>query len=266
MLLAYDKDMAISLRTPKEIQKIATASRVVAKTLNYLSQNIIVGMSLNELNRMGEDFIQSLGGRAAFKGLYNFPTGVCTSVNEVIIHGIPDNYQLKNGDIIGIDIGVEIDSYYGDAAITVGVGEISQEDKDLIACSYDTLLYAISIVEEGMRFKELSAEIENFILKRGFVPLRGFCGHGIGKLPHEEPEIPNYLEGNTKQGPKIKNGMVFCIEPMICHKSGKPKILNDNWAVVSEDGLRGSHYEHTVAIINKKAKILSVDEEFNYGG
>lgn len=258
--------MSISIRTPKEIEKLAAASRAVAKTLNYLSDNITVGMSLIELNKMGEDYIKSIGGRAAFKGLYGFPAGVCTSVNEVIIHGIPDNYKLKNGDIIGMDIGVEIEGYYGDAAMTVGIGEISAEDKELIACSYDSLMYAIEIVSEGMRFKELSAEIESFILRRGFVPLRGFCGHGIGKRPHEEPEIPNYLEGNTKQGPKIKDGMVFCIEPMICHKSGQPKVLSDNWAVVSEDGLRGSHYEHTVAIINKKAKILSIDEDFNYGG
>ncbi|MDR0467495.1 MAG: type I methionyl aminopeptidase, partial [Campylobacteraceae bacterium] len=162
---------------------------------------------------------------------------------------------------VGIDIGVEIDGYFGDAAVTVGVGEISQEDKDLIACSYDSLMYAIDIIHEGMRFKELSAEIENFILKRGFVPLRGFCGHGIGKRPHEEPEVPNYLEGSIDKGPKIRNGMVFCIEPMICRKSGQSKILNDKWAVVSEDGLRGSHYEHTVAIVDKKAKILSIDDK-----
>ena len=253
--------MAISIRTPNEIQKIATASCAVAKTLDYLSQHALPGISLIELNKMGEDFIENLGGRAAFKGLYGFPAGVCISVNEVIIHGIPNDYKLKNGDIVGIDIGVEIDGYFGDAAVTVGVGEISQEDKDLIACSYDSLMYAIDIIHEGMRFKELSAEIENFILKRGFVPLRGFCGHGIGKRPHEEPEVPNYLEGSIDKGPKIRNGMVFCIEPMICRKSGQSKILNDKWAVVSEDGLRGSHYEHTVAIVDKKAKILSIDDK-----
>lgn len=257
--------MSISIRTPKEIEKLATASRAVAKTLNYLSKKITSGMTLSELNKLGEDFIKNLGGRAAFKGLYDFPAGVCMSVNEVIIHGIPDNYKLKDGDIVGMDVGVEIDGFYGDAAVTVGVGEISKEDKNLIACSYDSLMYAIDTIHEGMRFKELSAKIEEFILKRGFVPLRGFCGHGIGRRPHEEPEILNYLEGDAKQGPKIKNGMVFCIEPMICQKSGNPKILSDNWAVVSEDGLRGSHYEHTVAIINKKAKILSIDEDFNFG-
>jgi methionyl aminopeptidase len=121
-------------------------------------------------------------------------------------------------------------------------------------------MYAIEHITEGMRFKELSLLLEEFILARGYIPLRSFCGHGIGRKPHEEPEIPNYLEGNNpKQGPKIKNGMVFCIEPMICQKSGKAKILDDKWSVVSEDGLFGSHYEHTVAVINGKAVILSQD-------
>ncbi|MFV0480957.1 MAG: type I methionyl aminopeptidase [Campylobacteraceae bacterium] len=255
--------MAINIRNFKEIQKLATASRAVAKTLNYLKNELHIGMSLKEINKLGEEYIKSLGARPSFKGLYGFPAGVITSVNEVIIHGIPDDYKLKDGDIISLDIGTEIDGWYGDAAITAGVGEISQLDKDLIACSYDSLMYGISIIEEGMHFKELSHEIEKFILARGFVPLRGFCGHGIGKKPHEEPEIPNYLEGTkTNQGPKIKNGMVFCIEPMICQKDGTPKILEDKWAVVSVDGLRGSHYEHTVAMIDKKPKILSLDEEF----
>jgi methionyl aminopeptidase len=177
----------------------------------------------------------------------------------VIIHGIPTDYKLQEGDIIGYDIGTELEGYFGDAAITAGVGKISNQDEALIACAKDSLYYAIEVIEEGMRFKELSMLIENFIRARGFVPLHSFCGHGIGKKPHEEPEIPNYLEGkNPKAGPKIKNGMVFCIEPMICQKDSKPIILENKWDVVSADGLRGSHYEHTVAIINGKAEILSL--------
>jgi methionyl aminopeptidase len=252
--------MSINIRRFEDIQKIAAASKAVAKTLNFLSSKICSGISTKELNTLGEEFIASLGGRAAFKGLYGFPSGVCISVNEVVIHGIPNEYKLKDGDIVGLDIGVELDGWYGDAACTFGVGEISKDDKDLIACSYDALMRAIDIIEEGMRFKELSYEIEQFITKRGFTPLRGYCGHGIGKKPHEEPEIPNYLEGSTNQGAKIKEGMVFCIEPMICRKSGKAKVLSDNWSVVSEDGLRGSHWEHTIAIVNKKAKILSMED------
>jgi len=251
--------MAIPLRKPKEIDKIRAANKIVAKTLNFLKEQIKPGLTLEEINKIGEDYIYALkGARPAFKGLYGFPAGVCTSLNEVIIHGIPDSTVIKEGDILGLDIGVELDGYYGDAAITVGVGDISKEDEELIACSYDTLMFAIDTIKTGMRFKELSYEIEKFITGRGYIPLRGFCGHGIGKKPHEEPEIPNYLEGNNpKAGPKIKNGMVFCLEPMICQKSGKAKVLSDKWSVVSDDGLRGSHYEHCVAIINNKAEILS---------
>ncbi|WP_458700192.1 type I methionyl aminopeptidase [Sulfurospirillum sp. 1307] len=252
--------MAISIKKQSDIEKLRVSNQLVAKTLNLLKENTRPGLTLKELNQMGEDFIISHGGRPAFKGLYGFPAGVCTSVNEVIIHGIPNDYVLKEGDIVGYDIGVEIDGWYGDAAISVGVGEISQQDQDLIACSKDALYHAIENIKVGMRFKELSLLLEEFILSRGYVPLRSFCGHGIGRKPHEEPEIPNYLDSpNPKQGPKIKNGMVFCLEPMICQKSGVAKILDDKWSVVSEDGLRGSHYEHTVAIINNKAEILSVD-------
>lgn len=254
--------MAIPLRKANEIEKLRTASLAVAKTLKYLSENVKAGMSLKEVDKMGEQYLINLGARPAFKGLYGFPAAVCTSLNEVIIHGIPDDKILKEGDILGLDIGSEIDGWYGDAAITMPIGKISKEDEDLIACSKDALYYAISIIKEGMRFKELSGAIEEFIISRGYVPLVKFCGHGIGKKPHGEPEIPNYLEGkNPKSGPKIKNGMVFCLEPMICQKKQEPVILDNEWDVVSEDGLRGSHYEHTVAVVNGKAVILSQVEE-----
>jgi len=251
--------MAISLKKPNEIEKIRAANKIVAQTLNYLQGLIKPGMTLLEINKLGEEYIYDhKGAKPAFKGLYGFPAGVCTSLNTVIIHGIPDNTVIKEGDILGLDIGVELEGYFGDAAVTVGVGEISKNNQDLINCSYDSLMYAISIIKSGMRFKELSSKIEEFIISRGYVPLRGFCGHGIGKKPHEEPEIPNYLEGNNpKAGPKIKNAMVFCLEPMICQTSPNPKILKDKWSVTSEDGLNGSHYEHCVAIVNNKAEILS---------
>lgn len=252
--------MAISLKKAEEIEKIRAANKIVAQTLEYLRNLIKPGMTTAEINKMGEDYIYSFDNAIpAFKGLYGFPAGVCTSLNEVIIHGIPDNTVIQEGDILGLDIGVKLNGFFGDAAITMGVGEISKEDQKLIDCSYQTLMYAIDTIKTGMRFKELSYKTEEFILSKGFVPLRGFCGHGIGKKPHEEPEIPNYLEGhNPKAGPKIKNGMVFCLEPMICQKEGKPKILADKWSVISEDGLRGSHYEHCVAIVNNRAEILSL--------
>ena len=251
--------MAIAIRKIQDIEKLRISNKIVAKTLQLLSNEASPGMTLLELNALGEEFIYSQGGRPAFKGLYGFPAGVCTSVNEVIIHGIPDKYVLKDGDIVGFDIGVEKDGWYGDAAVSIGIGDISIENQNLIDCSRDALYHAIKSIKVGMRFKELSLLLEEFIHSKGYVPLRSFCGHGIGRKPHEEPEIPNYLEGtNPRQGPKIKNGMVFCLEPMICHKSGVAKILEDKWSVVSDDGLFGSHYEHAVAIINNKAEILSV--------
>ncbi|MBK6547843.1 MAG: type I methionyl aminopeptidase [Arcobacter sp.] len=250
--------MSIALRKPEEIEKLFVANQAVAKTLKYLEENVKAGMSLKEVDAMGEKFILSLGARPAFKGLYGFPNAVCTSLNEVIIHGIPSDTVLKEGDILGLDIGTEVDGWYGDSAITMPIGDISKKDEELIACAKDALYYAIDIIEDGMRFKELSKAIEDFITSRGYQPLVRFCGHGIGRKPHEDPEIPNYLEhGGTKSGPKIKNGMVFCIEPMICQKDRNPVILKNGWDVVSADGLRGSHYEHTVAVVDGRAVILS---------
>ena len=250
--------MSIALRKPEEIEKLFVANQAVAKTLKYLEENVKAGMTLKEVDAMGEKFILSLGARPAFKGLYGFPNAVCTSLNEVIIHGIPSDTVLKDGDILGLDIGTEVDGWYGDSAITMPIGDISKKDEELIACAKDALYYAIDIIEDGMRFKELSKAIEDFITSIGYQPLVRFCGHGIGRKPHEEPEIPNYLEhGGTKSGPKIKNGMVFCIEPMICQKDRNPVILKNGWDVVSADGLRGSHYEHTVAVVDGRAVILS---------
>ena len=249
--------MAIALRKPNELTKLALAGSIVGKTLQYLRENIIVGMSLKEIDAMGEAFIREHGAEPSFKGLYGFPASVCTSLNEVCIHGIPTDYKVQEGDILGLDLRTKIDGYFGDAAITMPIGKISKEDEALIACSKDALYHAIENIKVGMRFKELSHLLEEFILGRGYIPLRDFCGHGIGTKPHDEPNIPNYLEGKAKQGPKIKNGMVFCLEPMICQKDNEPVILDDKWSVVSTDGLRSSHYEHTVAIIDGKAVILT---------
>ncbi|MEN8146880.1 MAG: type I methionyl aminopeptidase [Campylobacterota bacterium] len=250
--------MAIAIRKNAEIDKLRAANKIVAGALELMRTHTRVGASLKELDAMAEDYIRSHKALPSFKGLYGFPNAVCTSLNEVIIHGIPTDYKLQEGDVIGYDIGSKLDGYYGDAAITVGVGKISEEDEALIACAKDTLYHAIENIKQGMRFKELSFLMQEFIRGRGYEPLRDFCGHGIGKKPHEDPQIPNYLDGGTpKAGPKIKNGMVFCLEPMICQKESKPVILGNGWDVTSTDGLRGSHYEHTVAVIGGKAEILS---------
>ncbi|CAD7288018.1 type I methionyl aminopeptidase [Campylobacter suis] len=251
--------MAISLKQPSEIQKMRAANKIVARTLDYIQGVIKPGISLLDIDKICEDMIRSQGAKPAFKGLYGFPNAACISVNEVVIHGIPSEYKLKEGDIVSVDIGSNLDGYFGDSARTFGVGKISSEDEALIACAKDALYFSIDFIEAGMHFKQVCHELEKFITARGYVPLRGFCGHGIGKRPHEEPEVPNYLEGtNPKAGPKIKNGMTFCIEPMICQKDGTPIIGADKWAVTSKDGLRTSHYEHCIAIVNNRAEILSL--------
>lgn len=250
--------MSIPIRNAKEVDKLYRAARVVGDTLAYIRDFIKAGTSLLELDALVEKKIHSFNSRPSFKGLYGFPNATCISVNEVIIHGIPTDYCLKEGDIVGIDIGSELEGWYGDGAITVAVGKTTQQNEKLINCAKDTLLSAIAEIRDGMYFKELSGILEKNILSRGFVPLRDYCGHGIGRKPHDEPMITNYLDtDNPKQGPKIRNGMVFCIEPMVCVKSGVPKVLSDGWSVVSEDGCFGAHYEHTVAIIDGRAKILT---------
>ncbi len=249
--------MAIPIRKPKEIDILRRAGAIVGQTLEYLKDIIKPGMSLKEIDALGEEFILKQGAKPSFKGLYGFPASVCTSVNEVVIHGVPTDYKVKEGDILGLDIGTFLDGYYGDAAITIPIGNISETDQKLIKCSKDALYTAIESIKPGMRFKELSYILQESITSAGFVPLRDFCGHGIGKKPHDEPNIPNYVDGKVNQGPKIKNGMVFCIEPMVCQKEGNPIILDDKWSVVSSDGLNASHYEHQVAVVDNKAIILT---------
>jgi methionyl aminopeptidase len=249
--------MAIAIRKPDEIAKLKRAGEIVGKTLQYLQNTIKPGMTLKEIDALGEAYIREHGAEPSFKGLYGFTGSVCTSVNEVCIHGIPTDRVVEEGDVLGLDIGTKLDGYYGDAAITMAVGKISAEDEALIECSKGALYHAIDSIRDGMRFKELSKILEDYIVSAGFVPLRDYCGHGIGTQAHSEPNIPNYLEGKTNQGPKIKNGMVFCLEPMVCQKSGTPVVLEDKWSVISEDQLRSAHYEHTVAVVDGKAIILT---------
>ncbi len=249
--------MAIAIRKPEEIAKLRRAGEIVGKTLQYLQGKVKPGMTLKEIDALGEAFIREHGAVPSFKGLYGFTGSVCTSLNEVCIHGVPSDRVIEEGDILGLDIGTKLDGYFGDAAITMAVGKISAEDEALIACSKGALYHAIDSIRAGMRFKEVTKILEDYITEAGFIPLRDYCGHGIGTKPHDEPNIPNYLEGKPNQGPKIKNGMVFCLEPMVCQKSGNPVLLEDKWSVLSEDKLRTSHYEHQVAIVDGKAVILT---------
>jgi len=252
--------MAIAIRKPQEIEKIKIPAKLVAKTLRLLKENTKPGITPLELDKMAEEFIRDHGGRPAFKGLYDFPNSVCISRNGVVIHGIPTNEPLKEGEVVGFDVGVEIDGWYGDAAITIGVGEIKEEYQKMIDVSREALYYAIENIKPGMRYKQISKLLEDYITSHGFVPLKGYSGHGIGRKPHEEPQILNYVEGKANQGEKVKNGHVFCLEPMLCHKCGEPILAENGWDVYCEDMEVGVHYEHQVAVINNKAIILTQED------
>ncbi|WP_456470143.1 type I methionyl aminopeptidase [Caminibacter sp.] len=252
--------MAIAIRKPKEIEEIKKPARLVAETLKLLRENTKPGITPLELDKMAEDFIRSRGGRPAFKGLYDFPNSVCISVNGCVIHGIPTNKPLKEGDIVGYDIGVEMNGWYGDAAITVGVGKIKEEYEKMIKVAKDAIYHAVKNIKPGMRYKQISKLLEDYITSHGYVPLKGYSGHGIGRKPHEEPQILNYVEGKPNQGEKVKNGHVFCIEPMLCHKCGEPILADNGWDVYCEDMEVGVHYEHQIAIINNKAEILTEEK------
>lgn len=248
----------IAIRSEHQIRAIEQSNRIVAQALNLAKSLVAPGIKLLEIDRKIEDFIVDKGATPSFKGLYGFPRACCISVNEVVIHGIPNEYVLESGDLVSIDVGVNLNGWFGDGAITLGVDEISDTDGRLIECSKNSLEKAIESIQVNMHFKELSAILESSILDYGFVPLHDYCGHGIGRSPHEEPMIFNYIQGGkAKQGPKIKNGMVFCIEPMVCQRDSRPRVLEDGWSVASHDGLRTSHYEHTVAIVNNKPIILT---------
>ncbi len=252
--------MAIPIRKPQEIEKIKIPAKLVARTLKLLKENTKPGITPIELDKMAEEFIRENGGRPAFKGLYDFPNSVCISRNGVVIHGIPTNEPLKEGEVVGFDVGVEIDGWYGDAAITVGVGKIEEKYQKMIDVSKGALYHAIENIKPGMRYKQISKLIEDYITSHGYVPLKGYSGHGIGRKPHEEPQILNYVEGKPNQGEKVKNGHVFCIEPMLCHKCGDPILAENGWDVYCEDMEVGVHYEHQIAVINNKATILTQED------
>jgi len=250
--------MSIAIRSSKEIALLRKANQIVAGALDLAQEEIRVGMTSLELDRKIEDYIFSCGAKPAFKGLYGFPNATCISVNEVIIHGIPSQRKFESGDIVGVDIGTNFNGWFGDGARTFKVGEVSEADSKITDAAKEVLDIAVSEIRVGMHFKQLSEILERETRQRGYVPLKDYCGHGIGRKPHEEPNILNYVVGKPKQGPKIKNGMVFCVEPMLCQKDGDFIILEDNWAVVSKDGLSGSHFEYAVAIIDGVADILTL--------
>lgn len=246
----------VFLRDRKEIDSIAAAARLVARTLDRLEAELRPGITTAELDRIAEDFIRANGGRPAFKGYRGFPASICPSVNEEVVHAIPGTRSLADGDIVGIDVGVEIGGYYGDAARTLTVGEVKPEVKQLLETAQGALMAGIAQARAGNRLGDISHAIQSHVEARGFSIVRELVGHGIGREMHEEPQVPNY--GPADRGPKLMAGQVLAIEPMVNMGGHDVVTRPDGWTVVTKDGSLSAHFEHTVAVGPDGAEILSL--------
>lgn len=246
----------IMLKTPVEIEKVAAAARIVADVLESLREHVRPGVTTADLDRLAEEAIRREGGKPAFKGYHGYPATLCTSVNEQVVHCIPRRETvLKEGDIVGLDLGVYRDGYYGDAAVTLAVGRISAEAQRLLDVTERALYEGIQAAVPGKRVSDISAAVQSFAEARGFSVVTDFVGHGIGRELHEDPQVPNF--GTPGQGPRLKPGMVLAIEPMINAGKGETMVLGDRWTVVTADGSLSAHFEHTVAVTDQGPRILS---------
>ncbi|MBI5179559.1 MAG: type I methionyl aminopeptidase [Nitrospinae bacterium] len=245
----------IILKSPEEIGKIRAADRIVAKTLIALKEMVKPGMTTLELDRAAEEMVRAEGARPTFKGYRGFPAALCVSVNSEVVHGIPGKKKLKEGDIVSLDLGADLDGYFGDAAITVGVGEISSHAQRLMDVTRESLYKGIEQAKEGNRLSDISHAIQTHVEAAGFSVVTDFVGHGIGTQQHEDPQIPNY--GPKGVGPLLKRGMVLAIEPMVNAGGHQVKVLDDGWTVVTRDGGLSAHFEHSIAVMPEKADILS---------
>lgn len=246
----------IILKSDEEIQAIRKSALMVAKVLADLEKMIEPGVSTKELDAFAEKKAKEMGAIPAFKNYRGYPASLCTSINEEIIHGIPSPRTLAEGDIISLDFGVIYEGYYGDAAVTYPVGQVTPEAIALIDAAKKSFFKGLEKVREGCRISDISHAIQKYVEAQGFSVIRSFVGHGIGFSLHEEPQIPNF--GIPGSGPKIKKGMVLAIEPMIAAGDWKVEILKDNWTAVTKDRSLSSHYEHTVALTEEGAEILSL--------
>ena len=243
------------LRSRAEVEKIEAACRIVADTLEYLETKIKPGIATAELDSLAAEYIKTRGAVSAFKGYKGFPAHICTSVNETVVHGIPGKRILKEGDIIAIDAGVKLNGYFGDAAMTFPVGEISEEAKKLLAVTEESLMKGIENARPDKRLCDISSAVQEHVEKNGFSVVREFVGHGIGTRMHEDPQIPNY--GVPGTGPRLKSGMVLAIEPMVNAGTYGVEILEDGWTAVTKDRKLSAHFEHAVYISDNGPEILT---------
>lgn len=246
----------IVLRSQREIEKIRKACLIVAEILRRLQEHIQPGVTTWDLDALSEDFAERQKAKPAFKGYHGYPFALCTSVNEEVVHGMPSKRRLlKEGDIISIDFGVIIDGYYGDAAVTVPVGTVSDEARELCRVTEDSLYEGIRQILPRNRLSDISHAIQQYVEARGYSVVREFVGHGIGQQLHESPQIPNY--GPAGKGIALKPGMVFAIEPMINQGRAEVEILDDKWTAVTIDRKLSAHFEHTVAVTESEPDILT---------
>ncbi|WP_412031448.1 type I methionyl aminopeptidase [Metamycoplasma buccale] len=247
----------IIIKSKIEIEKIKKACQILAEIKTIVFDFIRPGVSLKEIDSVAFKEIKKRGGKPAFLGQYGFPNTCCISVNNELIHGIPSDYIVKEGDIVKIDTGVIYDGYYSDSAFTKGVGKITKKDEELIQVAKDAFYAGFNAIKVGKRIGDISYAIGSLIKKRGYYTPDEYTGHGIGKDLHEDPYV--YNDGLPNTGPLIRNGMVICIEPMILQKSKNVMVKDDGWTVVDPYGFNTSHYEQTVLIDNDQAYILSGD-------
>jgi len=245
----------IICRSPAEVEKLRHSARLVRQVLYELRDRARSGVSTLELESYVEKRLAQAGAKPAFKGYRGYPCCLCTSINEQIMHGIPSGRRLKEGDIIGLDLGVVLGGYYGDSALTIPIGDIPEPVRRLLRVSEEALELGIAEARHGNRVGDISATIQQYVEKNGYSVVREFVGHGIGRALHEEPQIPNY--GQPGHGPVLKEGMVLAIETMV--NSGRPelKILADNWTVVAADGKATAHFEHMVAVTRNGPDVLT---------
>ena len=245
----------VILKTREEIELMRESALSVSRTLGMLAKEIKPGVTSLYLDKLAEEFIRDNGGEPGFKGLYGFPNTLCMSLNEAVVHGIPTNIPMNEGDIISVDCGVLKNGYYGDHAYTFAIGKINPEVQKLLDVTKECLYIGIEQFKGGNRIGDISWAIQNHAEKNGYGVVRELVGHGLGKKMHEDPEVPNY--GKRGDGPKLKDGMVIAIEPMINMGTRNIKQLKDGWTILTADKKPSAHYEHNVALIDGKPEVLS---------
>ncbi len=246
----------VILKLPDEIDKMRASNQIVAEILCILKEKVKPGVTTAELDRLSEELASKKGARPAFKGFKGYPFSLCISVNSEVVHGMPSKRILIDGDIVSLDYGVYYKGYYGDAAVTVPVGPVSEEAKRLILTTEQGLYQGIEKVRAGNRLGDISSAIQDFVENAGFSVVRDFVGHGIGKNLHEEPQIPNF--GTKGRGMELRPGMVLAIEPMVNEGTFKVRVLDNGWTVVTQDGKLSAHFEHSVAVTRNGPDILSM--------